>query len=108
MNLNITGHHVEVTEAIRSYVTSKLERVVRHFDNVSSVAVILSVQKLQQKAEVTLHVRGKDLFAESSEEDMYTAINSMADKLERQVSKYKEKLQDHAHHGMKQESRAQT
>ena len=73
MNLNITGHHVEVTPAIRDYVTSKLDRVIRHFDNVTSVAVILSVEKLKQKAEVTLHVRGKDLFVESDDADLYAA-----------------------------------
>lgn len=106
MNLNITGHHVEVTEAIRSYVSSKLERVVRHFDNVTSVNVILSVEKLRQKAEVTLHVRGKDLYAESTEADLYAAVDSMIDKLDRQVSKYKEKQQDHAHQSIKQQTQA--
>ncbi|NMG05210.1 ribosome hibernation-promoting factor, HPF/YfiA family, partial [Azoarcus taiwanensis] len=89
MNLNITGHHVEVTDAIRDYVTSKLDRVIRHFDNVTSINVILSVEKLKQKAEVTLHVRGKDIFVESDDADMYAAIDSMTDKLDRQVIKYK-------------------
>ena len=101
MNLNIAGHHVEVTPAIREYVTHKLERIVRHFDNVTSVNVILSVEKLRQKAEITLHVRGKDIFAESTETDLYAAIDSVMDKLNRQVAKYKEKIQDHAHVGIK-------
>ncbi|HAY08777.1 MAG TPA: ribosome-associated translation inhibitor RaiA, partial [Thauera sp.] len=92
MNLNITGRHVEVTPAIRDYVTSKLDRVIRHFDNVTSVAVILSVEKLKQKAEVTLHVRGKDIFVESDDADLYAAIDAMTDKLDRQVQKYKQKL----------------
>ena len=91
MNLNITGHHVEVTPAIREYVTNKLDRVIRHFDNVTSVAVILSVEKLKQKAEVTLHVRGKDLHCESEEADLYAAIDLLADKLDRQVLRYKDK-----------------
>ena len=104
MNLNITGHHVEVTPAIREYVTTKLDRVIRHFDNVTSVNVILSVEKLVQKSEVTLHVRGKDLFAESIDEDMYAAIDTMADKLDRQVIKHKQKLQDHAHDALKHQS----
>ncbi len=104
MNLNITGHHVEVTPAIREYVNAKLDRVIRHFDNVTSVSVILSVEKLVQKSEVTLHVRGKDLFAESVDEDMYAAIDSMADKLDRQVIKHKQKLQDHAHDALKHQS----
>ena len=94
MNLNITGRHVEVTPAIRDYVTSKLDRVIRHFDNVTSVAVILSVEKLKQKAEVTLHVRGKDIFVESDDADLYAAIDAMTDKLDRQVQKYKQKLAD--------------
>ncbi|TVO54780.1 MULTISPECIES: ribosome hibernation-promoting factor, HPF/YfiA family [Denitromonas] len=104
MNLNITGHHVEVTPAIREYVNAKLDRVIRHFDNVTSVNVILSVEKLVQKSEVTLHVRGKDLFAESTDEDMYAAIDTMADKLDRQVIKHKQKLQDHAHDALKHQS----
>lgn len=101
MNLNITGRHVEVTPAIRDYVTSKLDRVIRHFDNVTSVAVILSVEKLKQNAEVTLHVRGKDIFVESDDADLYAAIDAMADKLDRQVQKYKQKQADHNHETLK-------
>lgn len=101
MNLNITGHHLEVTDAIRDYVTTKLDRVIRHFDNVTSINVILSVEKLKQTAEVTLHVRGKDIFVESVDADMYAAIDSMADKLDRQVIKYKQKNQDHGHEALK-------
>ena len=101
MNLKITGHHVEVTDAIRDYVTTKLDRVIRHFDNVTSINVILSVEKLKQKAEVTLHVRGKDIFVESDDADMYAAIDSMTDKLDRQVIKYKQKNQDHGHDALK-------
>lgn len=101
MNLNITGHHIEVTPAIREYVTSKLDRVIRHFDNVTSINVILSVEKLRQKAEVTLHVRGKDIFVESENGDMYAAIDTMTDKLDRQVLKYKQKNQEHNHEALK-------
>lgn len=101
MNLKITGHHVEVTDAIRDYVNGKLDRVIRHFDNVTSVVVILSVEKLVQKAEVTLHVRGKDIFVESTDSDLYAAIDSMTDKLDRQVLKYKQKNQDHGHETLK-------
>ncbi len=97
MNLNITGHHIEVTPAIHGYVTGKLDRVIRHFDNVTSVHVVLSVQKLQQKAEVTLHVKGKDIFADSQDADLYAAIDILADKLDRQVLKYKEKQNGHSH-----------
>ncbi|MCK2126156.1 ribosome-associated translation inhibitor RaiA [Thauera aromatica] len=101
MNLNITGHHIEVTPAIRDYVSSKLDRVIRHFDNVTSVAVILSVEKLRQKAEVTLHVRGKDIFVESDDSDLYAAIDAMTDKLDRQVQKYKQKQAEHNHDALK-------
>ena len=94
MNLNVSGHHVNVTPAIRSYVRSKLERVTRHFDHVIDAHVILTVDKLRQKAEVTLHVSGKDLHCESEEEDLYAAIDLLADKLDRQVLRYKDKLQD--------------
>jgi len=100
MNLQISGHHLEITPALHDYVTSKLERVTRHFDNVIDVNVILSVEKLKQKAEVTVHLSGKDIFVESIDEDLYAAIDSLADKLDRQIQKYKQKLQDH-HRGEK-------
>lgn len=95
MNLNITGHHVEVTPAIHDYATSKLDRVIRHFDHVTSVHVILSVEKLRQKAEVTLHVKGKDIFADATEDDLYAAIDAVVDKLDRQVLRHKEKVTEH-------------
>ena len=101
MNLNITGHHIEVTPAIHDYVNAKLDRVIRHFDNVTSAHVILSVDKLNQKAEVTLHVKGKDIYADSVESDLYAAIDTLADKLDRQVLKYKEKNSSHAHEANK-------
>ena len=92
MNLNVSGHHLEVTPAIRSYVESKMARVKRHFDHVIDAHVILTANKLVQKAEVTLHVRGKDLHCECEEEDLYAAIDLLADKLDRQVLRYKDKL----------------
>lgn len=97
MNLKITGHHVEVTPALHDYVTNKLDRVIRHFDHVTSVQVILSVAKLKQKAEVTLHVRGKDIYADADDADLYAAIDAVADKLDRQVVKHKEKTNNHMH-----------
>jgi putative sigma-54 modulation protein len=100
MQLNITGRHVDVTDSMQDYVTSKLEKVERHFDHVTNVHVILSVEKLRQKAEATIHVSGGgNLFAESENEDMYTAIDSMTDKLDRQIKKHKEKLTDHHRNG---------
>lgn len=100
MNLQISGHQLEVTPALRDYVESKLDPVIRHFDKVTGVSVVLSVEKLMQKAEVTVHVPGKDMHAEESGEDLYAAIDSMFDKLDRQVQKYKQKVQDH-HRGEK-------
>ena len=95
MNINIAGHHVEVTPALHDYVTGKVERVIRHFDHVTSVHVVLSVQKLKQKGEITLHVKGKDIYAEADDTDLYAAIDALIDKLDRQVLKYKEKVSDH-------------
>ena len=92
MNLNVTGHHLEVTPPIREYLASKLERLTRHFDHVIDVNVILSVERVQRKVEATVHVRGRDLFAESQNEDMYAAIDGLVDKLDRQILKHKEKL----------------
>ena len=92
MNLQVTGHHLEVTPAIREYVTSKLDRLTRHFDHVIDVSVILSVEREQRKAEASIHVRGRDLFAESQDTDMYAAIDALIDKLDRQIVKHKEKL----------------
>ncbi|HKX38276.1 MAG TPA: ribosome-associated translation inhibitor RaiA [Burkholderiales bacterium] len=94
MNLSVSGHHLEVTPALRSYVQSKIGRVTRHFDHVIDAHVILTANKVKQKAEVTLHVRGKDLHCESEEADLYAAIDLLADKLDRQVLKYKDKLYD--------------
>lgn len=95
MNLQLTGHHVEITPAIRDYVTSKLERINRHFDHVIDVNVVLSVDKLRHMVDATVRVRGKDIHAEAIEPDMYAAIDALADKLNRQILKYKEKLADH-------------
>ena len=100
MNLQISGHHLEITPAIHDYTTGKLERVIRHFDNVIDVNVILSVDKLKQKAEVTVHLSGKDVFVEAIDEDLYAAIDNLVDKLDRQIQKHKQKLQDH-HRGQK-------
>ncbi|PZP59480.1 MAG: ribosome-associated translation inhibitor RaiA [Azospira oryzae] len=91
MNLTVTGHHIDVTPAIRDYLTSKLERVTRHFDHVIDINVILSVEKMRQKVEANVHVRGKDIFVEADDTDMYAAIDSLVDKLDRTVLRHKEK-----------------
>lgn len=97
MNLSLSGHHLNITPAIRSYVVSKLTRVTRHFDHVIDVNVVLSVDKLRQQVTANLHIRGKDIHAECVEPDMYAAIDALADKLDRQVVKYKEKRNGHRH-----------
>lgn len=91
MNLNLTGHHLLITPAIREYITVKLERVTRHFDHVIDVNVVLSVDKLRQQISANLHVSGKEIHAECVEADMYAAIDALADKLDRQVLRHKEK-----------------
>jgi putative sigma-54 modulation protein len=95
MQLNVSGHHVEVTESLRGYVETKIEKIERHFDIVSDVHCILTVEKLQHKAEATVNVNGGTIYADSIEEDMYAAIDGLIDKLDRRVRKHKEKLVDH-------------
>lgn len=94
MNLTISGHHLEVTLAIRSYVSEKLGRIERHFDHVINVSVIMQVEKLVHKVDVTLHVRGHDFHARSEDGNMYAAIDLLVDKLDRQIVKHKEKTVD--------------
>ena len=95
MHINLTGHHVELTPPLHDYVNNKMEKLERHFDHVTDIHVVLSVEKLRHKAEATLHVSGGTLFADAVQEDMYAAIDSLTDKLDRQVKKHKEKLTDH-------------
>ena len=95
MQVSVTGHQIDVTESLRDYVTSKIEKLERHFDLVSGVHCILKVEKLEHKAEATVNVNGGTIFADAIEDDMYAAIDGLVDKLDRQVIKYKEKLVDH-------------
>jgi len=95
MQVNLTGHHVDITDPLRDYVDEKFERLERHFDHVTDVHVILSVEKLRHTAEATVHVSGGKLFADNTEEDMYAAIDGLTDKLDRQIKKHKEKRSDH-------------
>jgi putative sigma-54 modulation protein len=97
MNLNLSGHHLVITPAIRSYVVAKLDRVTRHFDHVIDVTVVLSVDKLRQQITANLHIRGKEIHAECVDPDMYAAIDALADKLDRQVLRHKEKTNGHRH-----------
>jgi len=95
MVVKITGHHVDVTDALRDYVESKMDRIVRHYDSLTDVHWILTVEKLQHKAEANLHVSGRAIHAEAVAEDMYAAIDGLVDRLDRRVRKYKEKMNDH-------------
>jgi putative sigma-54 modulation protein len=106
MNLMITGHHLEITPAIREHVESKLERVVRHFDQIIDIAVTLGVEKLSEKdksqrAEVNLRLKGNVIHVDNVAEDLYAAIDGLVDKLDRQVLKHKAKIQEHQHEGIK-------
>lgn len=97
MNLHLTGHQLPITPAIREYVEVKLQRITHHFDNVIDVNVIMSVEKLKQKIEATVHLRGRDIFCESAADDMYAAIDGLVDKLDRTILKHKEKALSHRH-----------
>ena len=95
MQMSVTGHHVDVTPALRSYLEKKLERILRHFDHLIDTHFVLTVEKLQHKAEATLRVRGETIHAVAIEGDMYASIDALADRLERRVRKHKEKACDH-------------
>lgn len=106
MNLTISGHHLEVTPALREYVLTKLSRVTRHFDQVVDINVLLTVERKKEKdrrqtAEVTLHVKGRDIYCEQSHEDLYAAIDQLIDKLDRQVVRHKSRVQEHHHQAAK-------
>ena len=95
MQVIISGHHLEITDALKAHTEDKFSKLSRHFDKVTDVHVILSVEKLVQKAEATLHFAGTKFFAEDHQEDMYVAIDELVTKLDRQILKHKEK---HANH----------
>jgi len=95
MQPSITGHHVDVTAALKKYVQDKFIRLERHFDFITDAHVILSVEKQEQRAEATVHVSRGRLFADARHNDMYAAIDELIDKLDRQITKHKEKLGDH-------------
>ncbi|NIG97972.1 MAG: ribosome hibernation promoting factor [Serratia symbiotica] len=95
MQLNITGHHIDITEPLREFVTNKFAKLEHYFDRINQVYVVLSVEKMQQIAEATVHVNGGELHASSEDEHMYAAIDRLMDKLARQLSKHKDKLKKH-------------
>ncbi|MDU0352833.1 ribosome hibernation promoting factor [Paraglaciecola aquimarina] len=95
MQINLTGHHVDITDSLRNYVDTKFTKLERHFEHINNVHVILNVEKLNQKAEATVHLSGSEVFATSEHSDMYAAIDGLIDKLDRQVIKHKEKVKRH-------------
>lgn len=95
MQINISGHHVEVTSSLREYINTKFTKLERHFDHINNVQVILTVEKLDQKAEATVHINGSEVFASAVHADMYTSIDTLVDKLNRQILKYKGKVAQH-------------
>jgi putative sigma-54 modulation protein len=97
MQVSVSGHHIEVTDALRNYAETKLERLERHFDQITNIHVILSVEKQRQKAEATIRVSGGEIYADAESEDLYAAIDLMTDKLDRQLIKKKEKQTDRNH-----------
>ena len=99
MNLHLTGHHLEITPPIHDYVASKLARVTHHFDHLIDVNVILTVEKLRHRIEANVRVRGKDIFCEHVDADMYAAIDGLVDKLDRTIIKHKERFLEHRHDG---------
>ena len=99
MQVNLSGHHVEITDSMRNYVNDKIEKLERHFDQALDMHIVLTVEKLRHKAEATLHVSGINLHADDVQEDMYAAIDGLVDKLDRQGKKYKEKIKSHRNKG---------
>ena len=95
MQLHISGHHLDITSAIKQHTNEKLSKIKHHFDNVMNVNMILEVQKDVQKAEATIHLSGADLFAKAQSNDMYVSIDQLINKLDSQIIKHKEKLHNH-------------
>lgn len=106
MQIQLTGHHVDITDSLRNFVFEKFEKIQRHLENINNVHVILQVEKFRQTAEATINVSSGELFAKSESDDMYAAIDSLVDKLDRQAIKHKEKMNRHKQPGAKSESNA--
>jgi len=102
MQINLTGHHIDLTDSMKAYVNEKMTKLERHFDQVTDTHVILTVDKQGHKAEATVHMSGNNVFADCISDDMYAAIDGLVDKLDRQVKKHKEKLKNHLHHKQQQ------
>jgi putative sigma-54 modulation protein len=95
MRLTVTGHHIDVSPALREYVEKKLGRLERHFDKMTDIHCVITVEKALHKAEATVHISGGTIYAQATESDVYAAIDGLVAKLSRQLTKHKEKLTDH-------------
>ena len=95
MHLSLSGHHLDITDALRSYVTNRISKLSRHYDHITTIHVVLSIDKLDHQAEATVHVGGNEIFADATSDDLYASIDALADKLDRQIIKHKEKVADH-------------
>lgn len=95
MQLNLTGQHVDITDSLRDHVNNKFEKLSRHFDHMTNVHIILSIEKDRQKAEATIHASGADIFASEEGDNMYAAIDSVITKIDRQMGKLKDKIKNH-------------
>jgi putative sigma-54 modulation protein len=95
MQINLSGHHVEITEALRENVNTKMAKLSRHFDHINNVNIVLTIEKLNQIAEASIHVSGTDIHAKAENADMYVSIDNLVDKLDRQILKYKGKMNQH-------------
>ena len=95
MQVNLSGHHVDITDSMRNYVNEKIAKLDRHFDKALDINIVLTVEKQRHKAEATLHISGGNLYANDVQEDMYAAIDGLVDKLDRQGKKHKEKQNNH-------------
>ncbi|GAA5645734.1 MULTISPECIES: ribosome hibernation promoting factor [Vibrio] len=95
MQINIQGHHVDLTDSMQDYVHEKFQKLERFFDHINSASVVLKVEKLNQIAEATLHVNQGEIHAQAEDESMYASIDALVDKLVRQLNKHKEKLNSH-------------
>ncbi len=95
MQINLSGHHVDITSSLREYVNTKFAKLERHFDHINNVHVVLTVEKLNQKAEASVHINGGEVFASAVNSDMYASIDTLVDKLDRQILKYKGKIAQH-------------
>lgn len=95
MQINLAGHHVELTDSLREYVDTKFAKLERHFDHINNVHVVLTVEKLNQIAEATVHLTGSEVHGKAENADMYASIDALVDKLNRQILKYKGKVSQH-------------